>query len=62
MAESNATIYNDLKGDALVRSVLDNKELMAEAIEGFQQIDDGNNTVVTLEQIQESLANDQPIV
>ena len=61
MAESNSAIGDDLQGDVLVQSVLNNEPFVKEVLQGFEQIEAGENTVITLEQLRESLENGQPM-
>jgi hypothetical protein len=62
MTESSPRPSEDLQGDPLVQSVLNNESFVKDAIDGFAQIEAGENTVFTLEQLRESIANDQLIV
>ena len=62
MTELNSIQSKDLQGDELIQSVLNNEAFVRDAAEGFGQIEAGGNTVFTLEELRESIANDQLIV
>ena len=49
------------QGKELDRIVRSDKQFIQESVEGFRQIEAGENTVVTLEEIRESIKNDRPL-
>ena len=59
MHEAFELSRNDLQGEALIQSIRNNPSFIEEAIQGFAQIEAGENTVITYEELQDSIANDQ---
>ena len=53
---------DDLKGEELVEAVRAHPTLIADAIHGFEEIEASNNSVVTVAELEESLANGKPII
>lgn len=60
--EASELLRDDLQGEALIQSILNNPLFTGEAIQGFAQIEAGENTVITYEELQDSIANDRIIV
>ena len=52
----------ELRGPELENAILSDKSLIEEALTGFQEIEEGKNTVVTVDDLLESLANGTPII
>ena len=52
---------NDLVGDDLSEAIRNDPELIKETIEGLKQIEAGENSVITLGELRESLKNDRPL-
>ena len=52
----------DPTGKELERIVLSDRQFVQDTIEGFQQIEAGENTAVTLEELQVSIKNGKPIL
>ena len=50
-----------LEGEELVQALYANEEFMEEAAEGFRQIREGNNTVITFDDVRESLRSGKPL-
>lgn len=57
-----ASAPEDLTGRDLEDFVRDNEGLLQEAVEGFKQIEAGENSAFTLDEVRESLKNDRPII
>ena len=53
---------DDLQGIDLREAIVGNQQLMAGALEGFHEIERGENAVVTLDDLRESLENGEPII
>ena len=52
----------DLEGTDLVDAMRSDEQFVAESQEGFQQLDAGDNTVITLSELRESIKNGEPIL
>ena len=52
----------DPTGKELEHIVLSDAQFAQDTIEGFQQIEAGENTAITLEELQASLKNGKPIL
>ncbi len=61
MVNPGRTKEKELQGNALEKAVLADEQFVQESIEGFQQIEAGKNSVVTLEELRESLKNGKPL-
>ena len=53
---------DDLKGEELVEAVRAHPTLIADAMRGFEGIKAGNNSVITVAELEESLANGKPVI
>lgn len=51
-----------LSDPELAAVIKDHPDFLERAIKGFQDIEDGNNTVVTLDDLRESLVNGEPVL
>ncbi len=55
------TEHKLLQGNALAEAMIADKQFIADTIKGMQQIEAGDNTTITIEELKESLQSGQPI-
>ena len=52
----------DLRGRELIEAVKNHPTLLKDSLQGFADIEAGNNTVITVGELMESLENGEPII